>query len=160
MLATDEQWWQTKKRERAEAVDARLRVRLNDPKKARAVYRDIADAQIKLTPMRFRVLSYQLRKADPDLSNSFPSHKAAAKALGISPATYNSHLMALKEQGWIRTHEFQNSESGKQSSSGIQFLIPAGVLPLGEVWTEGPTRWDKRIVGVPKKARKNARLRY
>lgn len=153
--ADDEQWWDTKKRERAEVVDARLRNRLLDPKKSRAVYRDIADAQTKLTPARFRTLSYQLRKADPDLANSFPSHKAAAKALGISRATYDSHLTALKAQGWVRVHEFQNSETGKQSSSGIQFCIPAGVLPLGEPW-EGPARFEKHVGAVPKRARKSA----
>jgi len=146
----DEPWWFTKNCKSAANADAKLRTKLADAKKARAVYRDdLALRQTTLSPAQFRTLSLLLGYANPDLTNAFPSQEGAAKKLGVKRTTYNQHVAALRAKGWIRTHEFH--VDGKQGNSGIQFLIPAGVLPLGEPW-EGPCSFPNHA-GEPKRPR-------
>jgi DNA-binding MarR family transcriptional regulator len=149
--ANDETRCEAEQRQNRESSDAKLRQALDDPKRCRAAYRDIAELHTALTHAQFRVLSYLLRQADPDLTNAFPSQKTAAEALGMQRPTYNRHLVALRDAGWVRTHEFQYK--GDQTSSGVQFCIPAEVLPLGEPWA-GLAQFDKRLYGTPKRARR------
>ncbi|MEX2179343.1 MAG: helix-turn-helix domain-containing protein [Gemmatimonadaceae bacterium] len=152
--ANDETRADTLERQAREAQDAKLRNALDDPKRRRAVYRDIADAHTPLTHAQFRVLSYLLRKANPDLSNAYPAQKTAARALGMKRPTYNAHLVALRRDGWVRTHEFHRD--GAQSSSGVQFCIPNDVLPMGEGWS-GPVRFEREY-GTKKRPRKRHRV--
>lgn len=149
----DEPWWFTKKCKSAEKADAKFRASLADPKKARAEYQHIALLQTTLTHAEFRTLAYLLDKGDPDLTNSFPSQAGAAEKLGMTTSTYNAHLVALRKKGWVRTHEFLD-DTGVQGNSGVQFMIPPGVLPLGERW-EGPKHFPNHR-GGEKRAR-NAR---
>lgn len=167
--ALDETKADVLRRERAEARDLRVRNVLGDSKRARAKYRDIAEAEVPpsrgnrtatqntkpadvrpwcLTHAEFRLLSYLLRKANPDLSNCFPSRRTAAKALRRKESTCRKLFKALREKGWIRTHAF-HYETGRQSSNGVQFFIPAGVLPMSEAWA-GPTRFTNRLDEDPK----------
>lgn len=140
---------QALRQKETERDDARIRAKLNAPKTRRFTYRDLADACTALTHAQFRVLSCLLRMSNPELTNVFPSQKTAAKALGMTPSSYNKHLIALRKAGWVKTHEFYNGD--KQSSSGVQFCIPPGVLPCGSPW-EGPAEFRNRQVGRPKKA--------
>ena len=140
----DEAWWQIKRRETIEQADARLRSKLTK-NTARSVYLEIALLQPGLSHARHRVLCYLASKADPDLTNAFPAHEKAAAMLGIEPTTYNVHLVALRKLGWIKTHEF--CDRAKQGNSGVQFMIPAKVLPLGDPWfgpMSFPNHWGKR----------------
>jgi len=156
--ALDEDERDVKRRERAEQAEAKQRQRLDDPKKARAVYRDIAGDDPKLTPTRFKVLCRALRKGDADLSDSFESPEAAAKALGMKLATYKTHRAALKTDGYMRTQEFCYPDGKQAKGSGIRFCLPGRVFASGRPWF-GPRKWDNRRDGaLPKRSRKNARF--
>jgi DNA-binding transcriptional ArsR family regulator len=133
-----------------ERNDARMRAKLSNPKTRRFTYRDLADECTSLTHAQFRVLSCLLRMSNPELTNVFPSQKTAARALGMTPSSYNKHLIALRKAGWLKTHEFYNEH--RQSSSGIQFCIPPRVLPGGSRW-EGPVEFGNRQVGRRKISR-------
>lgn len=173
--ARDEQWWQTKKRESAEAVEARILRQLNDRTKARAVYRKILLNQMParrskrttaaksvtqkrspspepITDVGFRIMCVYLEAADPDLSNCFVSRKRAAWTLGMDVRALGAQLAKLR--AYMRAHEFRR-ENGSVSSNGIQFCIPAGVLPMGKPWS-GPVRFDNRTHGVRGAPRKRA----
>lgn len=139
---------QALRQEETERDDARIRAKLNNPKTRRFTYRDLVDACTSVTHAQFRVLSYLLRMSNPELTNVYPSQKTAAKALGMTPSSYNKHLIALRKAGWVKTHEFYNGD--RQSSSGVQFCIPPEVLPSGSSW-EGPAEFSNRQVGRPKK---------
>lgn len=173
--ANDEQWWQTKKRESVEAAEAQLLRLLNDRKKSRAVYRRILLNQIParrskrttapkktaqkrapspepISDVGFRILCVYLEAADPDLSNCFVSRKKVAWTLGMDVRALDAQLAKLR--GYLCAYEFRR-ENGSVSSNGIQFCIPAGVLPLGEPWS-GPVRFDNRTHGVQGAPRQRA----
>jgi hypothetical protein len=136
-------------RERDEVSEVELRRLLADPKRAKGVYTDVAHGTRALTPAQFDVLYQLLKKADVDLTDSFMARKTAAAALQMNLNTYDWHLRALIRHGFVRTQAFRR-EDGKQSSSGIQFCLPGHVLASGQPWL-GPTRWDNRRAGVPKR---------
>lgn len=146
--ALDERFEHQQTRERREAQDAKLRANLNHPKRGRSVYLTVASQHRAVTHAAFRVLFELAHCASPDLSNAFPLRKRVARSLGMSVATYNSHLTKLRNLGWLRTYEFRRAD-GTQSSSGIQFCIPRGVLPLEGEWN-GPADFSNRQSGTPK----------
>ncbi|MGZ3331902.1 MAG: hypothetical protein ACXU9Z_07625 [Gemmatimonadaceae bacterium] len=151
----DETFSDVKQRERREQREAVLRKRLGDPKSARGAYFGVAIKDNHLTHARFRVLCYHLNAGDPDLSNSFTGRTTAARELGMKLPTYDTHMAALRNDGYIRTQEFRKDD-GTQSSSGIQFRLPGRLFFSGEAWADSPCRWNKRISGVPKRNRKHA----
>jgi hypothetical protein len=176
--ARDEQWWQTKRRESAEAAEARILRQLNDRTKARAVYRKILLNQMParrskrttaatrvaqkrspspepISDVGFRIMCVYLEAADPDLSNCFVSRKKVAWTLGMDVRALDAQLAKLR--AYMRAHEFRR-DNGSVSSNGIQFCIPAGVLPLGTPW-RGPIRFNNRTQGVRGAPRKRASTR-
>jgi len=146
----DEGWSQV---ERRKAADAKLRAKLSQSKSSRAVYLEIALEHQGVTHAEFRVLTFLASKGDPALRSAFPSQEQSAARLGMKQPTYNTHLVALRRKGWIKTHEF--SDGGRQGNSGVQFMIPAGLLPLGEAWC-GPVDFQKHW-GRPKPPRNSRR---
>lgn len=154
--ADDERQHETQHRVKREIKFARLRRALDNPKRARAVYRDFALLDAKLPHGEFRVLCYHLTKADADLSNCFVSDDAAAKALRMKRENYRRCIKGLRAKGYERVQEFRG-DAGKQArGSGVQFCLPGQLFPLGESW-RGPARWDNRESGVPKRPRRNAK---
>jgi len=149
----DETRYDALRRERAEKAEAQLRQRLANPKMARGAYQDAALLDPQLTHAQFRLLCFHLSKADPDLSNSFASRKAAAFRLRMDVRTYDWHVAGLRKAGYERSQEFRRA-NGQQSSSGVQFCLPGRIFASGEPWL-GPCRWDNRRSGVPKKSRRN-----
>jgi hypothetical protein len=136
--------------------DAELRSKLAHEKRSRSVYRQIAAGCVgrkkQLTPTEFLVLCEHLEDADPDLTNSYRSRRKVAAALGMSLWAYENHRTSLRRKGWMRTIEYE-TERRRQTTSLVQFCIPAGVLPLGQPW-EGPAVRRNRGTWAPRRLRK------
>lgn len=135
---------------REEHRATRIQKALGDPKRTRSAYLDIASRHVHGDA--FRVLFVLANRGDADLANAFPRRASAARMLGLSVAAYARQLRRLTREGWLQTREFYRKESGLQSSSGIVFGIPPGIVGDGPWW--GPARWDKRKADVVKKRRK------
>lgn len=140
--------------EHTKREDRKIRAALDDPARSRAKYLEVANSSASLQGEhgRFRVLYTLALRANPDLTNCFPSRKDVAKCVRMPLATLNRHLVELRKEGWIRTHERCRADNGRQSSSDVQFCVPRDVLPLGEPW-EGPCEWKNRTVEVSAKPR-------
>jgi hypothetical protein len=135
--------------------DRKIRAALADPVRARAKYLEVANSSdsLKGEHGRFRVLYTLALRANPDLTNCFPSRRDVADCVRMPVATVNRHLVELRKAGWIRTHERCRADNGHQSSSDVQFCVPRDVLPLGEPW-EGPCEWTNRKFDVSAKPRR------
>lgn len=95
-----------------------------------------------LTNPEFRLLFALVEFADKDLSNCFPSIEILAKQEGLSPRRVWILLAGLVAKGWIRTREFVTAHG--QSTSGRQFVVPAGVLaPWADEWL-GPRDFTRK----------------
>lgn len=151
--ANEATWWDVRQHTRAKRIEAYLWGKVTNS--ARAKYREVALYTPSLTHAEYRVLCHQLERGDPDLSNSFVKRETAARQLRMSLPTYACHLAALRKKQWVRTHEFRRYD-GTQSSSGIQFCIPAGVLPSGRPWASEP-RFDKHHSVQPRERRRKRR---
>ncbi len=153
----DETEDEVRARERVHQAEAKLRLGLADPKRARAIYRDLAEDDRRLPHARFRVLSRALKKASRNLTNSFESPAAAARALGMGIETYKTHFAALKAEGYVDTVEFRYANGRQAKGSGIQFGLPGRLFASGQAWW-GPRVWDNRRDGaLLKPARKTPR---
>lgn len=158
--ALDETEFDAKQREKREQYEAKLAERaakwrrgLTDVQSRRRVYRLLAlrsrslgaPQQHQLGDAACRVLLFLLELADNDLDNAFPSRATAAKLLGMAAGAYRMALWRLRRQGWIRTKEYFRRSDGTQSSSGIQFLVPPGILhPEDHAGWAGPATFSKR----------------
>lgn len=135
-----------------EAHADRKRLKLDNPKTRRRTYREIAlfAPPSRLSEAECRVLCVLLEFADGVLDNCFPGRDHLAKKMGRNEHTITSHLDALARKGWIRRHEFYHAESGEkrkrgqQTSSGIQFCVPAEVLTPTDAGWEGPSEFANR----------------
>src|SRR5207245_383048 len=99
---------------------------------------------------RCRVLCRLLKRANPDLHNSFESRTTAAAALGMKLKTYDAHIAALKAAGYVRTQEFRYADGTQAKGNGIQFCLPGRVFGSSQPWV-GPTVWSNRRDGALRK---------
>jgi len=146
--APDETRAEAQQRKRHEERAAKLRAKLST-RGAKGAYGDLVVELARITDAEHRVLSVLLKCANPDLSQCFISHRAAAAKLGMKVKAFQKHFYRLKKIGLIDTQEFRRDD-GTQSPSGIIFCLPADVLPGG--W-RGPELWDNRRSPATKRTR-------
>ena len=132
------------KQEQAEKKGRNALKALHDPKRCRSAYLEVA-VRSDLTHAEFRCLTVLTTFANQDLSNCFPGKKAIRRALRVEAKNYKAvvgRLLArLQAKGWIRRHAHHRGK--KQTSNGIQFLIPDKGAFAGSGWV-GPTQFGKR----------------
>lgn len=95
-----------------------------------------------LDDTEYRMLAILLFYADRDLSNCFPRINMLHLTTCYSERQAHRIISRLTEKGWLRTYTFR--ADGKQSSSGRQFLIPAGALAPWDNGWEGPVNFSKK----------------
>jgi hypothetical protein len=140
---------------KAEAREQLLRTKLAQVKTRRGVYQEVVlCAYAHLPHARARLLCVMVNKARADLSNYFFRRTTLAAELQIPLGTLSAHLDWLARQGWIRRYPFRR-RNGQQSSSGVQFRLPAGVL--GAAAWEGPVEFSEHRGTVRRRRRPGAR---